>query len=165
MSTNAVNMSTTSLPMDNPAAAARRVEKATAPRAAPPKTHRSLECRKADDVAPWLANIELHRTVERLVARLDAWRVLDARFNGVEIGDARHGDEERRAMTGQLGSLSRAVGDDAGSCLIHDLDTIFFHAGENHLTVGTGHFILLGERKSIDPEIEAWLDRIDDEDW
>src|SRR6266568_174759 len=98
MSTNAVNMSTTSLPMYSPTAAARRVEKATASRSAPPKTRPSLECREPDDVAAGLANVEFDRAVERLVTRLDTRRVFDASFDGIEVSDGRHGYEEPRAV-------------------------------------------------------------------
>src|SRR5689334_2219033 len=120
MSTNAVNMSTTSLPMCSATAATGRVEKATAAREPPPKTRVSFECREANDVAAGFANVEFYGAIECLVTRLYTWRVRDASLDRIEVGDARNGNEECRAVSRQFCRLTRAVVDHTGPGLVHD---------------------------------------------
>ena len=95
------------------------------------------------------------------MARLDHRGAGDRAFDDVDVV---HGDEERDRVAVEILGGFRVVGDDAGARLVHHLEAILLHAGEDQLAVGAGHFVLHREPEAIHPELEARLDAIDHED-
>src|SRR4029078_7229180 len=91
--------------------------------------------RKADDVAAGLANVELRRYVESVVARRGHPGGPYGLFELVEIADRRHRDEQCGAVTRKVVCLVWTLGDDARGRLIHDLDAVLLQDREDELPI------------------------------
>src|SRR4029079_16646115 len=119
--------------------------------------------RKADDVAAGLANVELRRSVESLVARLDHRRAAYGLFDLVEIADRRHRDEQCGAVTRKVVCLVWTLGDDARGRLIHDLDAVLLQDREDELPIVARHLTRFAEAQLVDPELNTGLDGVHSE--
>src|SRR4029079_2057188 len=57
---------------------------------------------EADDVTTRLSDVELRRSIERLMTLLHRGRPPDRRLDFIEIADRRHRDEQRGAVAGEI---------------------------------------------------------------
>jgi len=132
----------------------------SAPTSVRPAAVDSYDCFLISAKPTRLLHIQLRRSVERVVARLDDRGTGDRPLDSIEVVDR---DEEHRRVANEVVRRLGLLRQHARACLVHDFDVAGFRAGKYQLAVVAGDLVLGGEAELVNPEAQARLDFVDDE--